>query len=224
MKIDCVIPTRGDRSDFVDFAVKQLENQTLKPDFIEIVDHPPDTSKVDLASRYEIGIERRLNAGADVIFFIEDDDFYFSNYIETMVQMWIAAGKPSLFGLSSTTYYHLGVRMFGTMKHEGRSSMFCSMITKNFNMSNWPKDPDPFVDLKIWKGTKDKKAVQVLSDICLGIKHGCGKCGGSMHSPHRFQNAFKRTGLIDHELKCLQEITGEGFWFYKAIINQEYKR
>ena len=221
MKIDCVIPTRGNRKDFVDFAVKQIENQTFPPDFIEIVDHPPDSDKTDIASRYKIGIDRRLNAGADIIFFIEDDDFYCQNYIETMIKMWTAAGKPSLFGLDVTTYYHIGLKIYGDQSHEGRSSMYCTMMTKDFNVSNWPKDPDPFVDLKIWKGNKDKKAVTPVDTICLGIKHGQGKCAGSMHNANKFNKAFniRHKGKADSDLSYLQKITGPGFWFYKSMIN-----
>ena len=220
MKIDCVIPTRGDRKDFVDFVVKQMENQTLPIDEIDVVDHPPANSKVDLASRFRIGIERRLAAGADVVFFIEDDDFYRHEYIASMMQMWNASGRPALFGLDVTVYYHLNLRMSGHHTHKGRASMYSSMVTKDFDMSRWPKDPERFVDLKIWKQAKSKKAVSPMETICLGIKHGVGKCGGSMHDPKKFLRVFSQKGVPDPGLEYLQTTTGPGFWFYKSIINQ----
>lgn len=221
MNIHCVIPTRGDRPEFVEFVVRQMQNQTLKPDFIDVIDHPPKSHHVDLPSRFQIGIERRLADGADVIFFIEDDDFYRQEYIETMMKMWIGAGKPALFGLDVTIYYHLGLRMAGSQKHTGRASMYSSMISKDFDMSEWPKDPERFVDLKIWKNGNSKKAVSPIDTLCLGIKHGHGKCGGSMHDPNNFLRAFKETLMPDDSLSYLKNFTGPGFWFYKSIINAQ---
>jgi len=226
MKIDCVIPTRGDRKDYVDFAVKQMKNQTMPPSEIDVVDHPPRRKgKVDLASRFKIGIERRLAAGADVIFFIEDDDFYTPDYIKTMIQMWSTSGNKTLFGIDETIYYHLGLRRVGFQTHKGRASMYSSMITKGFDMSIWPKDPARFVDLKIWKSTKskNKKAVTPLDTLCMGVKHGTGMCGGSMHDAKRFLRVFRNNGRPDSDLKYLQQITGPGFWFYKSIINADEK-
>jgi len=224
LNIHAIIPTRGDRQQFVEFAVKQMENQTLKPDMISVIDYTPKDTRVDLASRFQYGIEQALQAGADVIFFIEDDDFYSAQYIETMIQMWIGADKPSLFGLDTTIYYHLGLKMAGWIKHEGRASMYSTMITKDFNMSVWPNDPERFVDLKIWKRTQDKKAVAPMDALCLGIKHGHGKCGGSMHDPNKFIRMFREKNLPDNSLNYLKRMTGPGFWFYRAIMNEQEGR
>ena len=221
MKIDCIIPTRGDRKEFVEFSVKQMENQTRKPDEIDVIDYPPINHHVDLPSRFRTGIQRRLEAGADIIFFIEDDDFYRPEYIETMIKMWTGAGQPALFGLDITVYYHLGLRMAGWQKHAGRASMYSSLITKEFDLSEWPKDPERFVDIQIWKNGNNKKAVSPIDAICLGIKHGHGKCGGSMHDPNNFLRAFRQTSMPDPDLSYLKAMTGPGFWFYKSIINKQ---
>jgi hypothetical protein len=98
------------------------------------------------------------------------------------------------------------------------------MITKDFDMSIWPKDPERFVDLKIWKQTKDKKAVSAIDAICLGIKHGHGKCGGSMHHPTKFMRMFRENNMPDTNLDFLSQMTGPGFWFYRAIMNKQEGR
>jgi len=219
LNIHAIIPTRGDRKEFVEFAVRQMENQTLSPNKISVIDYPPTSTKVDLASRFKYGIIQALADGADIIFFIEDDDFYRQEYIETMTQMWLGAGQPSLFGLDTTIYYHLGLKMAGWVKHLGRASMYSTMISKDFDISVWPNDPERFVDLKIWKQTKDKKAAPPIDMICLGIKHGHGKCGGSMHDPDKFMRMFRQHNLPDYNLDYLKQMTGPGFWFYRAIMN-----
>jgi len=220
LKIGVVIPTRGDRPDFVDFAVRQMESQTMKVDQFEIVDHPAESKEVDLASRFRIGIERCFSADADVVFFIEDDDFYKLNYIEAMMTLWAGARMPVLFGLDITSYYHLGIRMVGCVCHPGRASMYSSMVSKDFDLTAWPKDPERFVDIEIWKKTPGAVAVSPGQFINMGIKHGHGMCGGGMHDPKRFQRMFRNTKQEDENLDYLKEFTGPGFWFYKAIINQ----
>jgi len=198
-----------------------MEAQTRVPDFINIVDHPIESNAVDLASRFKIGIQTSLKMGADLIFFIEDDDFYRPEYIKTMVQLWTGAGKPALFGLDVTIYYHLGLKMAGSIKHPGRASMYSTMITKDFDMSVWPEDPERFVDVKVWKDAVSKKAVTPTDTICIGIKHGHGLCGGSMHDPKRFLSMFRETKMPDENLNFLSDFTGPGFWFYKSIINKQ---
>ena len=224
MNIHAVIPTRGDRPDFVKFAVQQMESQTVKPDFINVVDYPPESDAVDLASRFKCGIQKSLEMGADLIFFIEDDDFYRPEYIETMLNLWTGAEKPDLFGLDVTIYYHLGLKMSGSVKHPGRASMYNTMITKDFDLSVWPdENPNLYLDIKIWKNSGSKKAVTPKDTLCLGIKHGHGKCGGSMHAPDRFLSMFRETKMPDGNLSFLSDFTGPGFWFYKAIINKQEK-
>ncbi len=224
LKVHVIIPTRGDRPDFVLFAQKQMEGQTRKPDFIEVVDFPPQSGRCDIASRTKKGILNRLEAGADVVFIIEDDDFYCSEYIETMVDMWIGAGKPALFGINFSVLYHLGLRAWGRQEHEGRASLYNTLISKDFNMDVWPKDPERFVDLKIWKSKINKKsAVPCPKILSLGIKHGQGMCGGSMHAPERFVRTTRGTKNSDDNLEYLQQITGLGFWFYKCIINNDFE-
>jgi len=221
VNIHAVVPTRGDRRDFVLFAVQQMKNQTVKPDFIHVVDYKPASDAVDIASRFKFGIQNSLMMGADLIFFIEDDDFYRPEYIETMLTLWCGAGKPDLFGLDVTVYYHLGLKMSGSVKHPGRASLYSTMITKDFDMSKWPDDPERFVDIKIWNQDVRKKAVTPPDIICLGIKHGHGKCGGSMHDEKRFLKQFRETKMPDGNLNFFSEFTGPGFWFYKAIINEQ---
>jgi glycosyltransferase involved in cell wall biosynthesis len=176
MKIGIIIPTRG-RTQFLKNALRMIEAQTLKPNFIEIVDDLPISDKKDICWRYKLGYER-LKDKCDVILFWEDDDFYNTDYIRIMTKGWEAYGKPILFGISTTTYYHLRTRKYATMTHPERSSMFCSLIKGGENIS-FGNESDIFVDIFLWKHYDGK-----LFDpgrICLGIKHAIGLTGGIGH-------------------------------------------
>ena len=226
MNIHALIPTRGDRKSFVEFAVAQMQRQTRVPDVIEVVDYQPASPAVDIASRFKFGIEKCFRAGADVVFFIEDDDFYSEKYIESMIKYWFHAEKPALFGIDSTVYYHLGLRMYAPIKHPGRASMYNTMISEDFDMSIWPEDPERYVDVAVWDKAVDKKTVSIPEPISLGIKHGHrnGLTGGSMHNPDRFLASSPKSKVADPDLNFLRHFTGVGFEFYEKIIAKNAKR
>ena len=122
MKIGILIPTRGDRKELLLYALRQMDRQTRKPDMIELVDDAPLNGDKDITWRYRLGCERIFSKGADVVFLIEDDDWYSPDYIETMMNKWEESGKPGIFGIEETTYYHLGLRSFQHEVHKGRAS------------------------------------------------------------------------------------------------------
>lgn len=209
MKIGVLIPTRNDRPKFLEQAKRLLANQTLQPNEICIVDDIPLNDEMDITYRYRIGIER-LNDKVDVILLWEDDDYYCHTYIETMVNYWVMNGKPLLFGIAETIYYHLKLKAFNIIKHDGRASAMSTMVSTKLEI-DYPKDNEPFFDLHLWKTYKGV-TFKPKEPINIGIKHGIGKCGGKGHLlAFRYDNQ-------DTEMNWLKSKVDNGsFKFYSEL-------
>jgi len=182
IKIGIVIPTRGDRPQFLKNCLEQISLQTIQPDVIELVDDEPLSSSKDITYRYRIGVERILKKDVDVIFFWEDDDWYAVNYIETMLDLWNQHKQPNIFGFNSTTYYHIKLQRYIHLKHHGRASMFNTMVkAEAMKGFKWNQDDDPWTDIHLWNNIEGV-ALNFETRICIGVKHGIGLSGGVGHS------------------------------------------
>jgi len=215
MKIAVLIPTRGDRSLFLDNAKRLLKNQTLQPDHVEIVDFEPIDNACDITPRYRFGYEKLSKMGFDAILLMEDDDYYAKNYIETMISEWIDAGKPDIFGTTYTIYYN--IRVFGRfkMEHFQRSSAMSTLIKPNLSI-NWCLNHDPYTDVCLYNQL-NYKLFTPKELICIGIKHGVGLCGGRSHVDglHRYST---NGGVLDKNwLK--ENVDEESFVFYEKILS-----
>jgi len=200
IKLGIIIPSRGDRPQFLVNCLRMIMAQTVQPDFIEIVNDIPLTKDCDITKRYRIGYERLRNKDIDVIALIEDDDWYAPNYLEYMVNKWIEKGKPNLLGLNHTIYYHLKLRSWFRMGHETRSSAMNTLIKPDMELT-WPVDNDPFTDIHLWHTIRGV-IFEPEQIICMGIKHGVGKCGGRSHVDqlHRFINDDKDLSFLKSKL------------------------
>jgi len=128
MKIGCIIPDRSDRPKFLSHCLWLLSQQTIKPDVIELVNYPPESKEKDISQRYRRGYDKLRGLGLDVIFLIENDEFYAINYIEIQLNAWLSHGKPDLFGTNYTHYYHLREKAHFTMYHDTRSSAMSTSL------------------------------------------------------------------------------------------------
>src|SRR5258708_4759741 len=107
MKTGCLIPTRGDRPEFLKFALSQIERQTEKPHKILVIDSPPQSDKPDITFRYRTGCEQLEKEGCDLFVFWEDDDWYSKDYLSKIKVFWLLNNKPDLIGIDSTIYYNI---------------------------------------------------------------------------------------------------------------------
>jgi hypothetical protein len=229
-KVGVIIPDRGDRPEFLLNCWRLLQRQTLQPHRIELVNDKPFSEKVDITWRYRKGYNRFCqeyrNGGnphdkefesVDVIAFMENDDWYSSDYLETMVKAWESAKRPDLLGTNYTIYYHLGLRAYFTMKHVERSSAMSTLIKPDLSFQ-WPVDHEPFTDMWIWTRTKlTKKTFDPGRHICLGIKHGVGKFGGGSHT-ERLDRYDPPRGTHDHYGDFLKSVVDvESFEFYQKF-------
>jgi len=211
-KIGVVIPTRGDRNIFLKKCLSMMDEQTLKPDVYCIVDEHPKSNEKDITFRYKKGFKELFEQGCEVVFLIEDDDFYCENYIKTMFSKWMELNKPEILGIGNTIYYHLQRKQYTEMIHPTRSSAFSTMVTNAVLNIKWPEDNYPFLDLELWKQLNGKTFIPSVP-ICLGMKHGVGICGGSGHNQNfNYKNE-------DSDSSYLKKITGNGFKYYKKIFH-----
>jgi len=187
MNIGIIIPDRGDRGIFKENWNRQLDEMTYKlilyaPFQLAYVNHKPKNGTIDITERYRIGYDRMRGLGLELIFCLEVDDFYSTDYLLIMIQQWIAAGKPDLFGVDYTYYYHVKLKKYFKYEHQGRASMMCTAIKPDLDIP-WPKDNYPFTDMHLWKFMQSKKTFRPDKPIAIGMKgHGIGMAGGTGHT------------------------------------------
>lgn len=176
-----------------------MGRQTLLPAHIEVVNDKPQSEEKDITWRYRLGYERLRGRGFDLIALIENDDWYAPDYLEQMVAAWKQHGEPDIFGTNYTIYYHLKLRGWFVMNHDTRSSAMSTLIRPDLSLS-WPVDKDPYTDLHLWwKCGLKGITFRPEKHLCIGMKHGEGKCGGNNHL-----NKLERYVNADPDLLFLQ--------------------
>ena len=182
MKVAVIIPTRGDRPQFIKQCKNLLQRQTRKPDKIFWMDYKPESKAKDITQRIRRGIEKATNEGFNVAIFWEDDDWYHPTYLEWLLGEWKRSNMPAIFGVGETYYYNIAVNGRLHMKHGNRTSLFCTMMNLPF-MGKWCSDSYPYLDMHLHK-TGLVKTVNFPKDEvkAIGIKHGIGLCGGGGHN------------------------------------------
>lgn len=209
--IVCLVPTRGDRPGMLKKCVRMMTSQTLPPTSIVVVDDPsplPSGSK-DITWRYRTGLKRIANRHpqAELVLFIEDDDWYSRSYIEVFYDAWKTAGRPTLFGLEETYYYHLGIRSMSRMHHPKRASAFSTGVTLDCLSMEWPEDSYPNLDIEMWEKLQDSSCTfRTNIPICLGIK---GHREGSMFGGIGHNDSWKNYTKKDENLSWFRSIVGD---------------
>jgi glycosyltransferase involved in cell wall biosynthesis len=219
MKIAVVIPTRGDRPDFLSHCKRMIHRQTYCPDEIIFVDYEPVRSNVvDLTGRYIKGINAARKKGCDFIVFWEDDDWYDEKYIEWIVSKWKHNDKPEILGINLSYYFNLKSMRGARFDHPGRSSMFCTAISvaeRNWSSLTWPPDSERFLDLWIWRRWKNlSKSAMPFDDkiYTIGIKHGTGLTGGGGHNT----DAHFYTDPLYNKKWLEDRVDSQSFQFYTS--------
>jgi len=220
MKVAILIPDRGDRPAFLKNCLRMIEAQTLKPEYIHLVDYKPVNDEVDITPRYYHGYQLLSKYDTlDLIAFIENDDWYSPLYLETMIREWDKAGRPDLFGTNYTIYYHIGLRKYYKMSHPDRASAMNTIIKPKIpqllSRDGWPVDNEPFTDMWLWTKVKSRITFCPESHISIGIKHGFGKTGGQSHTTRLHRYEPPRGSLDNGFLKSIMD--EESFNFYSQF-------
>ena len=215
MKIAILTPDRGDRNEFNTQYMQTIEKQTMQPDRISWLRYAPKSDKVDITERYRIGYEALSKTDCDAILFMEIDDYYAENYIETIVYEWINVGKPDLFGTTYTYFYNIRTKEYFKFTHHQRSMAMATLIKPNLNI-NWGADENPYTDVTLYSQL-NYKLFTPEKPICIGIKHGIGLCGGAFHNTN--METYKTHGTQDKNMDFLkQHVDKESFEFYKNLF------
>lgn len=188
-----------------------INTQSLLPKIITIVNDTPTSKECDITKRYRMGYDRLRNLGLDVVFLIENDDWYAVNYFEKMLFYWDHYNRNDIFGTNYTIYYHLKLKAWHKMLHDDRASAMNTLIKADLNF-NWGNDNDPYTDMHLWKTLKGQtfEAPEIIS---IGMKHGIGKCGGAFHID-RLQRYINK----DEDMLWLKrKIDQNSFDFYSQI-------
>lgn len=143
-----------------------------------LMNDKPISEDVDLVPRIRKGVELAKRDGFEWCFIIENDDYYPADYFSLFGDL----SELDFVGFSETTYYNLRNLTYETMKHPGRSSLFCTGFRISaLDRFNWPKDNTTFLDIRLWEYAQRFSVKLIDKNPCIGIKHGIGKCGGKAH-------------------------------------------
>lgn len=211
MKFGVIIPDRNDRPQFTRLCFEMIQRQSVQPYEILHVNYVPKSTAFDLTERVRTGFEQLQNK-VDVVFIIENDDWYSPDYFEQMLEEWQKNGRPDLFGISSTVYYHIKKLAFNILEHSKHSSLMSTMIRTSANI-DFPKDDFVFLDLHLWQNHKGILLNQnTRFPLAVGIKHGVGLVGGSGHHSMRFKERD------NSEMYELWRMIGKDVLQYRKIL------
>jgi len=230
--IGVLIPTQHKRDFFLYKSLDMLKRQTLQPDEVLVMDWAHVAKiDIDLNWRYINGLIYLFNIGCDCIALWEEDDYYSDDYLKNVITLYQQSGKPNLFGIRNTIYYHLGLKRFALLRHPGHASAMGMVLGRGiFNEcvpNEWDLDFDYFLTRRV------KNAVYVgLNDftkdepvISIGIKGfptsdtmGHKKESQIYHSNAK-NSLYLSSVFDDSNLEFLKKHTGVFFEFYLSLIN-----
>lgn len=179
MKVAVITPHRGDRPEFLEQFKKYLAAQTVQPDQTIYMDYASESGEIDITQRYRRGYEivNAIYPEIEAVLFMEVDDWYAPDYIETMLEGWMRYNKPSLFGIGNSFYYHIAGKYF----HIGLPSAN-AMLLKTHLQINWGPDNYPYIDVTLSKQLVLHHYTMPFTPVVVGIKHGIGLVGGGCHN------------------------------------------
>jgi len=230
-----VITPTGDRPIAFNFCKYFMSNQTIKPSQWIIMDDGfvkgDEAKEIPFAEyhrrqRIENHKVNTLNKQIhealkyvkyDYIFIVEDDDYYASNYFETLLPLFEPDRK--LIGNGQSIYYNVSSKkyiFFNNMQHASlcNTAFHSSLIPQIQNICNSNKRT--FLDVQIW-GIPCSKYIRSNSSpyISIGIKGMPGRRGiGCGHSPY--------SGNRDTSNVFSTLIRQEDMHIYERFFNDKY--
>lgn len=186
MKIGIITPTVAWRPHLFNRALYYIDRQMVKPTARVIMN-----GNESLKEKYRQGLET-LKSEVDLIFFMEDDDYYPANYIEKMLEMYEWADEPEVFGIAETWFYHPEFRAYWYYKNQEHNSCAFSMCVRAdaVDKIDWNMIDDVFVDAGMWRQLEGQ-TVELGKPLCIGIKHGRGKTLADGHTKWFYEEKSK---------------------------------
>lgn len=149
---------------------------------------------------------------SDFVLFIEDDDWYSSDYIQ---YYYDNLQRCSLFGQGFAKYYNIKNRSYEIRPNSTTASLCQTGIRTDFlikNINCFDDEYAPFNDMKLWEHVDEDKVLELESNKCVGIKGSTGRLGlGDGHK--NLQNK-------DLDLNKLKDWVGSDFQLYKDYFDE----
>ncbi len=155
----------------------------------------------------------------DIVFVMEDDDYYKPNYISYMVKL-LDVSDTLAAGIASARYYNVnipGFKIMNNLKHASLSQTvfkkeLLPLFTKAVNSGSL------YFDIEFWKSLQLKEHPNVLvehTNLSIGIKGMPGKSG--ITESHRVYRDYQ----YDAGMKVLKDWLGEkDLVLYSNFIKQ----
>jgi glycosyltransferase involved in cell wall biosynthesis len=224
MKISLVTPTGG-RPEAFKLCEYWISQQTVQPDEWIVVDDYPISTNTNMNQKVirrepfwknqEMTLPINLAEGimassGDVIFVIEDDDWYSPNYIESMMNK---IQNFDLIGEGLTKYYNIRNKFYYTHNNLDHAGLFQTAFKKEVSkeliklvLSN---KNEKYIDILIWKFVHNKKMFVSKSPLSVGIKGLPGRMGiGYFHTEASCKNLIcaKNLGLGKKDLSPFETL------------------
>jgi hypothetical protein len=213
--IALITPDRGDRPEFLEHCIWQMQRQTLRLGSHFIINGLGKEGVVDIVPRIKRGIKNAMEEGYDICFIIENDDYYPDDYLERMMANF---KNTDLLGIDETIYYSLQLKRWRNFSHPGRSSLFSTAFRiSGLSDYRWPDNQLLYFDMHLW-AHKCKKTLIALQHPPIGMKHGKGFCPGNYHNG-LVNGKLARHMYEDNYLEWLRKnVREESFILYKKMI------
>jgi hypothetical protein len=216
MKTAVVTPHHDSRRGvFLERLKHYMAAQTMQPHLWIVVDQslmPWQPGTKDLTARVRLGCKMAKEAGCDAVLIMEDDDWYSPDYISTMVGLWQRYGKPEVFGIGFTLYFHIRASKYWMSAHHGRASLMSTLIRLDaLERFKWPADDYVWLDIDLWKQLRGRTA-DIKPMITVGIKHGIGDTGGVGHN-----TGFSKYSPDPAWMQLKTALSNEDIQFYKSL-------
>lgn len=228
MKISLLTPT-GMRSEAFKLCEKWVKKQTIPyHEWIVVCDSPSKPTKCTMGQKFIKGpVEWKkglntqranMNAGieaftGDILFIIEDDEYYSPKYLESMVSL---LGTAHIAGISASRYYHIGVPGYKILQNYRHSSLCHTVMRKSVipRLLRAVNSGEFYFDIYLWKYCREDGVPLALinnTNLSIGIKGMPGRAGLS--------NGHKPEGYIsDHNLSVLKGWLGKDVMEYKSFL------
>ena len=152
---------------------------------------------------------------ADIVFFIEDDDWYSPHYLRTMIDAFTADPDLEMLGLANAHYYHVGNCSYKIHANDKHSSLCSTVIRASavpfiFKVLEQAQ-PVEFIDLLLWQLDRFRKRVITCTQpLVVGMKGLPGRPGIGEGHRRKLPNA-------DPDMTVLRDWLGEDAQWYEGF-------
>lgn len=228
-KISIITPTGG-RPEAFRLCENFIQNQTVKPTEWIVVDDCLPRTPCTMGQKYIRGPRnwepdvntQRFNLEAalkevtgEILFLLEDDDYFAPNYIEVFLTY---LKEAHIVGLSNSRYYNLKVPGWKIMQNYAHASLSQTAIRASLypSLMKSINSGELYFDVHLWRQVRDSETPMLLlgnSSLGLGIKGMPGR--GGITGYHRSKDFY-----LDSDFTVLKKWVGRDFNNYLPYLRR----